>query len=278
MPTIFSLPAWCSPGRLFLVFSITLLGILYAPASIAQQIFINEFVAKNDSGLKDESGDLDDWIEIYNGGTTAVDLGGMFITDDLTNPTLWQIPTTNPDLTTIQPGGFLILWADWDTLQSPLHINMKLSANGEQIGLARMQDSEIIFIDSVTFGPQDADVSYGRYPDGTDNWGFLKSVTPGAKNTPSTSSVDELADLHLQLYPNPVSQTLTVTLDDKPYSKIHIRLFDLTGQLLYSAYYPHVTPLFQTPIDVSQFVTGLYFIEIEVPGHLKTRKKLLISQ
>jgi len=37
-------------------------------------------------------------------------------------------------------------------------------------------------IDSVVFGEQTGDISYGRYPDGTDNWRFFGSPSPAAEN------------------------------------------------------------------------------------------------
>ncbi len=143
-------------------------------------LYINEFLASNDSCCADEHGEYDDWIEIYNPGPNPVDIGGMYITDDLTDLTAWQIPTTQPDSTTIPPGGFLVLWADKQPEQGVLHVNIKLSSGGEQIGLTAPNGTTVI--DSLTFGPQTTDVSYGRLPDGSDNWQFFQNPTPGAPN------------------------------------------------------------------------------------------------
>ncbi|MCP4413333.1 MAG: lamin tail domain-containing protein, partial [Gammaproteobacteria bacterium] len=94
-------------------------------------LFINEFLASNDSCCTDEYGDYDDWIEIYNPDTIAVDIGGMYITDDLTDKMKWQIPTSASDSTTVPPAGFLVLWADGETDQGILHLDIKLSGSGE---------------------------------------------------------------------------------------------------------------------------------------------------
>jgi len=61
-------------------------------SSPQQGIFINEFMADNDNIVADEYSQHDDWIEIYNAGVSAVDLGGMYLTDDLNDPTNWMIP------------------------------------------------------------------------------------------------------------------------------------------------------------------------------------------
>lgn len=143
-------------------------------------LYINEFLASNDLCNTDENGEYDDWIEIYNPGPEAVDVGGMYISDDNTNPTVWQIPTTAPDTTTIQPGGFLLLWADKQTGQGVLHVNLKLSSGGEDVVLSAPNGTTVI--DSYTYSAQTTDVSMGRNPDGSDNWVTFDTPTPGASN------------------------------------------------------------------------------------------------
>ena len=143
-------------------------------------LYINEFMASNDSTITDENGEYDDWIEIYNPNSESVNIAGMYITDDLTDATLWQIPDTDSAKTTIPAGGFILLWADKDTDQGVLHVKLKLSGSGEQIGLFAPNGTTVI--DSLTFGEQTTDVSYGRYPDGSDNWQTFTTPTPGTSN------------------------------------------------------------------------------------------------
>jgi hypothetical protein len=143
-------------------------------------LVINEFMAKNDGSVLDPYGDYDDWIEIYNYGNDAVDIGGMYLADNLTSAGRWRIPDTNPSLTTISSHGYLLIWADEEASEGILHADFKLSAGGEQIGL---YDGGGNLIDSITFGPQNGNESYGRLPDGSDNWRVFASSTPGASNT-----------------------------------------------------------------------------------------------
>lgn len=142
-------------------------------------LFINEFLASNSGATPDPFGDPEDWIEIYNAGATAVDLGGMYITDDLSQPTKYQIPTTDAAATTVAAGGFLILWADAEPAEGATHIVPKLSASGEAIGLFTAGLDEI---DSVTFLAQTVDVSEGRQIDGGATWTTFTTPTPGATN------------------------------------------------------------------------------------------------
>lgn len=143
-------------------------------------LVINEFLASNDTACQDENGEYDDFFELYNFGDSAIDIGGWFVTDDLGTLQKWQIPEGQPDETTIQPGGFLVIWADEQTEQGALHIDFKLSAGGEDIGLTMPEGTQIV--DSLTYDAQTTDVSYGRLPDGSDNWTFFDDPTPGATN------------------------------------------------------------------------------------------------
>ncbi|MFB0551795.1 MAG: lamin tail domain-containing protein, partial [Phycisphaerae bacterium] len=143
-------------------------------------LVINELLASNSSCNTDPQGQYDDWIELYNYGTDAIDAGGMYLTDNLLVPTKWQIHVGNPAETIIPAGSYLLIWADNDTAEAGLHANFKLSADGEEIGLFD-SDGEIL-IDSIIFPAQTADISFGRYPDANDELRFFSSPSPGRQN------------------------------------------------------------------------------------------------
>ncbi len=146
----------------------------------SQSLFINEFLASNNATYDDEYGEFDDWVEIYNAGSTPVDLGGMYLTDDLSNATKLQIPTGSPNLTTLDAGEFFIFWFDGQPEQGIFHLDAKLKASGEQLGL--WASDGLTVIDSFTYGPQTVDISQGRQPDGSPSWNFFSTPTPGSEN------------------------------------------------------------------------------------------------
>jgi len=141
-------------------------------------LLINEFMASNDTTIADPQGEFDDWIEIYNGGEDTVYLAGMYLTDDLSDPDKWEFPDIF-----ITPGGFLLVWADGDAGDPGLHTNFKLSASGEQIGLYDISGG--VPIDTLSFGVQTTEVSYGREADGGETWTFFTEPTPGSSNNPT---------------------------------------------------------------------------------------------
>jgi hypothetical protein len=99
---------------------------------------VNEFMAFNSSCCPDTDGgvnEYDDWIEIYNDSNSPVDIGGMYLSDDKTNPFNSKIPDDNPSATTIPAKGFIVLWADGSKSQGPLHLDFSLSNAGEDIAL-----------------------------------------------------------------------------------------------------------------------------------------------
>ena len=145
-------------------------------------VSINEWMASNNSTLPDPAdGDFDDWFELYNASAGAVDLTGFTLTDDLSDPGQFTIPAG----TSIAAGGFLLVWADDETSQNALggdlHVNFKLGAGGDSIGLFTPDGT---LVDSVSFGAQSADRSEGRWPDGTTGGGFFNqsAATPGGIN------------------------------------------------------------------------------------------------
>ncbi|MCF7958855.1 MAG: lamin tail domain-containing protein [Phycisphaerae bacterium] len=142
---------------------------------------INEFMSSNYSTIDNDEGDFDDWIEIYNAGDEAIDVGGMYLTDNLSDPMKWQIPGDSPNETTIGSHDYLLIWADGQPDEGPLHVDFQLENTGEEIGLFASNGSTLL--DSVVYGQQVTDISFGRYPNADNYWHFYGSPTPGKENT-----------------------------------------------------------------------------------------------
>ena len=137
---------------------------------------INEFLARNDAVIQDPAGEWDDYVELYNTSSAPASVGGLYLTDNLLNPTKFMIPLG----TTIPANETLLIWCDEDGSQGPLHANFKLSADGETISL--FDTGGITQLDTFAFGPQIADVSTGRLLDGGAPWVTFPAPTPEARN------------------------------------------------------------------------------------------------
>ncbi len=139
-------------------------------------LVINEIMAKNMTGIMDQASEREDWIELTNKGSVALDAGGMYLTDDLLLPTKWRIPTG----TTVQPGAMLLIWADNQPLQGPLHATFKLSAGGESLFL--IAKDGLTKLDGFFFEPQVQDISLGRLYDGVGPLVTFPEPTPRKSN------------------------------------------------------------------------------------------------
>ena len=188
-------------------------------------VVINEIVASN-TLIADEYGQYDDYLEIYNNGTRKVNIAGWYLSDTPANPTLYQIPATNPALTTIPAKGRLVIRADGEPSQGVLHANFKLSKEGETVTLSRLNYlAELTVVDAVTFPNMEQNMSYSRIPDGSETW-FIAPPTCNLTNG-DWSSTDQIRVL-AQIYPTMVDNFLTI---ENAQNKL-IRIIDLTGKVL----------------------------------------------
>ena len=142
-----------------------------------KSLVINEVLADNNGGLSDEDGEYTDWIEIYNYGEEEINLKGYGITTDLEEPFYWTFPDIN-----ISPKSFIIVRASGkdrkDNLKF-LHTNFKINKKGENIYLTHISGE---IIDSLEVPESDENISFGRKPDGTNNYAILSKTTPGSSN------------------------------------------------------------------------------------------------
>ena len=74
--------------------------------NVYSQVVINEVCTSNKYGVKDNEGDSPDWIELYNAGSSSVDLTGYRLSDDAANNNKWVFPSMN-----IPANGYLTVFA-----------------------------------------------------------------------------------------------------------------------------------------------------------------------
>ena len=171
---------------------------------------INEFCAINETVSPDEYGEYDDWVEIYNFGEDTIDLKGVYISDDFSDPQKWQFPESM----LILPKAFALIWADGQPQQGKNHVGFKLSGSGEEIAL--FSPDSVFMIDSVVFDEQTADYSMGRQPDGGSTWNYFAEPTPGSSNTtPGLLGVTPAPDFSVEggFYQDIFDLALSVDLD-----------------------------------------------------------------
>lgn len=136
-----------------------------------KNVCINEFLAHTDPPQED-------FIELYNGGTSAVDLIGCYISDSVKNLTKYQVPTS----TVINAKGFVRFTATT--------LGFGLSMGGGSIYL--VNPSFDVVLDAVKYETQENGVSEGRYPNGQPGFVELNAVTENASNNGTTMKAREI--------------------------------------------------------------------------------------
>lgn len=211
-------------------------------------VVINEIMAANTSTATDEAGQYEDWIELHNLTDQPVDLSDYALSDNPTNLRKWVFPAG----TTIPANGYLIVWADEDGLQGPLHASFKLSASGETLSLV---DSQGYFLDNLSFDQQTTDLGFARLPNGTGPF-VIQEPTFGAFNGTVASFEPEMSSKNtMEIAPNPAYETLNIKLlGDRVEGRLLIT--DATGRTVLEI---NAQP--SQSLSVADWPSGLYFLK-----------------
>lgn len=148
-------------------------------ATHAQSLFINEALTLNTFSVTDEDNDYNDWIEIYNNGTSAVQLQGMALSNDSLNLMKWTFPNQ-----VLDAKSFLLVFASGKNRKMGhyLHTNFALNAAGAKIFLSDPSGNKLDKFYTPYLTPN---VSYGRKNDASTGVGYFAIPTPGKTNNSS---------------------------------------------------------------------------------------------
>lgn len=182
-------------------------------------LFINEVVISNSSGVTDESGEYEDWVELYNATSQTINLDGKYLTDRSDNPDRFILPNLN-----IVPYGFRLVWLDRDMFDGNMHGTFRLSP-GETIYLYTSEGGEPRLSDFT--GPiyTATNVAWERTADGGPIWAETSSPTPTQPN--SMVGLDESRNKDFILYPNPANEVIRFSR-----TQAHVALIDATGRIV----------------------------------------------
>ncbi|MBL7827268.1 MAG: CotH kinase family protein [Saprospiraceae bacterium] len=210
------------------------------------EVVINELLAINTAGEVDEAGEYDDWLEMYNNTNHAIPLTGLYLSDDSSDRNKWAFPAG----VSIPAHGYLIVWLDDDNLQGPYHANFKLDQAGEQVIFS---DGASQVLDSVVFGQQLPDITFGRYPNGTGNFTFMPP-TFSAQNSLTIKTLEAgLGDLRIS--PNPFGNKVFIR-GNAPLEKVIV--FDSYGRILFDQNIDQN----EVQILAETWPAGVYFVQV----------------
>lgn len=223
------------------------------PTPPVSAVYINE-IASGNTTYADEQGNFSDWIELFNAGFSPYDIADHYISDTYDNLTKYQFPTGSAE-TVIPAGGYKIIWADNQLVSGPLHASFALSSLGEVVAFTSTNGTTIL--DSISFGPLSNTQSFGRQSDGSPVWVIFETPTPNAAN--GVSSIENMQNVRLNVYPNPVNDILTLQLSNITAAKNQtLTISNLNGQIILKQICNQEMNIF----DVRDLPAGTYLINL----------------
>ena len=148
-------------------------------------LIINEVMASNTGEVMSPAINFDSWIEVYNPGETAVNMGGMFLSVNPDNQYQWQMPS---NIGSVPAKGFKVIWLGSNEIkdnQAPF----KLDCDGGTIFLS---DKNGDLITKQNYPEAMSRTAYARKTDGGDEWGWTATPTPEATNTTAVFAKERL--------------------------------------------------------------------------------------
>ena len=146
-------------------------------ATAQEKLFINELMQSNVDFMMVNHDFPDSWVELYNGSDKTVAVRNYRISPTNVYADAYPLSSSAVDL---QPGAHLTLYCD-KTTGTPFHYNFNLEAGKGALYLFN-QSGEII--DSISYPKMPApNVAYGRVTDGSKEWQYELTPTPGASNS-----------------------------------------------------------------------------------------------
>jgi len=151
--------------------------------SVRAQVVLNELMPDPASDWSptdgnEEYGSLEDeWIEIFNAGSEAVDVTGWRLRDAVSDSS-WRFGFSG----VLDPGEFFVVYGneayEWEDENGYAKNGLSMNNTGDTITL--VSADHITVVDTVSYTSQDIgdDRSWGRVPDGSPNWECNDGLNP----------------------------------------------------------------------------------------------------
>ena len=167
---------------------------MFTSTLLSAVLVINELMASNVGDVISPASNFDSWIEIYNPSNQAVNLGGMYLSDDPNDLTRWQMPA---NIGSVPANGYKVIWLGsndikigWDEEEvGKMQAPFKLDADG---GAIYLSDKSGALVVSQEYPEAISHTAWARTTDGGDDWGWTNDITPGESNASAKFATERL--------------------------------------------------------------------------------------
>lgn len=220
---------------------------------------LNELMPSNTDFVADESGDYEDWFELYNTTDSEIKCLGLYVSDNTANKLKWAFPDT-----TIPPKSYLIVWADEDGKDPGLHANFKLSKSGESL---MIYNSDSSLVDSIRFPEIQDNHSFAFCPT---NW-ITTSLPSFNKENSCIVSNNNLNQKSYTIYPNPFNESMVIKIPDDQIGTF--QLINSLGQIVVN-FNKALQVNGEYKISTQSIPPGIYNLNIRI-GNQKFVEKII---
>ncbi len=170
-------------------------------------ILINEFQC-----------DPEGWVELFNPSSETLDIGGYFVSDNPADLLKYRIP----DGSIVMGNGFVAL--------DKAELGFLMPSSDGGIFFVSPDGGKIL--DAFTYGQQRSGMSYGRYPDGSQNWYFLNSPTKEQPN--EVQFRNDVIINEIMYHPLDVGDQEFLELYNRGSEAVSLAGWELTGAIRYA--------------------------------------------
>ncbi|MBK7173799.1 MAG: lamin tail domain-containing protein [Bacteroidales bacterium] len=172
---------------------------------------INEYCVTNVDQHADNYGEFPDWIELYNAGSSVVNLKDYGLSDNPDNPDKWKFPVNF----NLPSHGYKIIWLSGrnESSLTGIHTNFKLTQTKIPAESLVLSDPTGVVLEEKVLEVTQLGHSRGRTTDGSSEWSVFTAPTFGSSNnsaTPYTRYAEKpVMSVDAGFYTNSFSLTIT---------------------------------------------------------------------
>jgi len=150
-------------------------------SGIKAQVLLNEYSCANLSNYLDNYAKYEDWLELYNAGSTNTDISGYFLSDDSLQLNKFPIPAG----TTLNAGSHLVIWCSGRNsgTGANIHASFKLTQTKNKAETIYLSNPGSVILDKIKIKKTKLGHSRGRISDGNATWGIFTAPSANASNT-----------------------------------------------------------------------------------------------